>query len=375
MTKGKWTKNSRIWGPFEAVGCVDQLTGEEWEGERVTCEEASTLLVIPYDSLSQLMQSIQSEINQGKKLDFLTIYLPGLRTLGSLSKEKVASCFIFTTIKAKTTLLKKHEHAQFAYLIHSGECLEVSQTEGKVSIRGLASRTMSQVNFGVVTKGQWLGLESILDGKAMDFGVKTLTTLHAYRISRSDVLEKLGRDTIVQLKDLTGKKKSWRNIRKSLIKATFSPYLPAENKEKVVRSGTPTVNKRIRELQSQQETRPAQPLIRPQTAPFRTLSTVSSLDLTFWFSQFPKRPVNTPGLRPHSQQTGKKDLPFAATLGTIMVPTAVKTTKKLLRRTQSNAGCLPAGLTQANSPDKSFIRNRPNTPNRLNASTSWLAGK
>jgi CRP-like cAMP-binding protein len=388
VENSKWARHSRSWGPFQAVGALEKLIGAVWEADRITCQQASVFIVVSRPALDGLMSRIQAEVDQAKKLDFLSAYIPGMRSLGALSKEKLSHCFNFVHVKSKKKILCAGESAASAYIIASGECLEVSEAKRKPS-QGLASRTMSQVNFGLVTKGQWLGAESILEGKMMEFEVVTVSEVQAYQISRSDMLEKLGRDTIVLLKEQLTRQNSWRSMRKSLIETTFSPYIPPPQ-SKVIFSGTPAVNKRIRQLQSQQEEpyrkSDFSSLHRPQTAPIRPVSAASGLSLSFWFAQFPKNSAN-PGLRPQSKQEGKRHLALAATLGKAMVPTVV--TKKL-GRTQSVGRCTPLrpgsvkdhfgyNAKREEQQELTYMqrvrRPRPDSPNPMNASTSWLIGK
>lgn len=365
---------------------MDRLTGVAWEANRVTCQQACTLLVVAHADLERLMSRIQAEIDQNKKIDFLSVYIPGMRVLGAGGKEKIAHCFDFIHLKTKKRVLHAREAANFAYIIVSGECLEVSEARNRRSA-GLASRTMSQVNFGLVTKGQWLGAESILEGKLMEFEVVTVSEVQTYRVSRQDMLEKLGRETLGQLKELLVRQNSWRTMRKSLVETTFSPYLPPAQ-DKVVSAGTPTVNKRIRQLRLQQEEKDRKsdftPFQRPQTAPIRPASAASSLSLGFWFAQFPKSSVNS-GLRPRSKQQGKRHLALAATLGKAMVPVVVA--QKRLGRTQSVGRCTPLrpgsvkdhfgyNVKREEGRELTYMqriqRPRADSPNPINASTSWL---
>lgn len=385
MESSKWALNCRSWGAFQALGALERLTGVPWQTSRVTCLQSCTLLVVDHTELEGLMNRIQAEIEQNKKVDFLSAYIPGMKSLGAVSKEKMAHCFHFVHIKTKKRVLHAHESASFAYIIISGECLEVSKAANRRS-EGLASRTMSQVNFGLVTKGQWVGAESILEGKCMEFEVVTVSEVQAYRVSKQDLLEKLGRDTVALLKELLARQNSWRTLRKALVEATFAPYVPPVQ-DKVVSAGTPTVNKRIRQLRLQQETSKSEfaPLQRPQTAPIRPAS-AASLSLSFWFAQFPKNSANS-GLRPQSKERGKRHLALAATLGKAMVPAVTDTAKKRLGRTQSVGRCTPLrpgsvkdhfgyNAKREEGEDLTYMqriqRPRADSPNPMNASTSWL---
>ena len=382
-------REGKTWGVLEVLGAAELLGGEMWPPQRVTCLQDAALIQVSCEALEALMHRIHTAVEKTRAVELLTACIPGMRLMGISTKERLASYFQLTHFKLKSCLLPEQACVQCAYLISAGQCLETRRTAATPT-HGLASHTMNRLGFGVLGRGEWLGADSILLGLPMGCSVVAVTDVQAYRISREDMLENLGKETIDQLKEIIYRKNSWREARKSLMESTFQVFKQTETVEEPMPLASQAVKHRIRQLIAQRtsskskldcEGSPAAGQVSfsayqsithsPEESPVRPTTSSSSLNVSFWFSQFPKRP--TCSLRPRSQEQ-KKRLHMAATLTKTMVPSIPTKRRPLLlkrahRSTPLGTGAIRDhfGYTTVEQPAASYLerlhRKRAPSPN------------
>lgn len=338
------SREGKTWGVLEVLGAAELLGGEIWQPQRVTCIHDSALIQVSCQALEALLLRIQTAVSKARTIELLTACIPGMRLTGISTKERLASYFHLTHFKLKSCLISENSPAQYAYLISAGQCLETRRT-ASTPTHGLASRTMNRLGFGVLGRGEWLGVDSILLGVPMECSVFAVTDVQAYRISKENMLENLGKDTIDQLKEIIYRKNSWREKRKSLMESTFQVFKQMDTVEEPMPLASSAAKHRIHQLQvlrsSKSKLQGSLAACQtsfsayqsrnhsPEESPARPTTSSSSLNVSFWFSQFPKRP--TCSLRPRSQDQ-KQRLHLAATLTKTMVPSIPTTKRRPLSR-------------------------------------------
>ena len=344
-SSGSRTRVGSVYGQFQAVGELEALTGALWEPGKIIALVDSVLIHIAREPLISLMARIRSAMDTARMVEFLTEYVPGMRHFGHSSRERVANCFTRVKFRAKSRVVREGDMAEVAMVISAGQCLEVSGGDSLI--------TVNRVNFGILTKGQWIGVESILGNEVMKQSIFAQSDVEAYEISKSDLLEKLGKDTLSLIKELVEKKAYWRESRKSVITETLTPFQSEKTHDfEGLPSGTPAVRHRIRQLQRLKDIRTGSAVpVRPDSVPRsphysfsanQSMDRLSdslptpahSLNVSYWFSQFPKPPHPLPP-RPTTQGP-KHRLLFAATLGKTMVPSIGKKVRKVGRRGQGS---------------------------------------
>jgi len=120
-------------------------------------------------------------------------------------------------------LLYENHHADYAYIIRTGECKEVmhkhpSDKEVLASSSGFMSRTTNCINFGLLAEGQWVGDDSIVLNEPMLYSVIATTYVTALRISRTKLLEGFHRDILNGILANVKEKIKWRKTRAQKLK-------------------------------------------------------------------------------------------------------------------------------------------------------------
>lgn len=215
-------KEESVLEAYDIFGYIFPFTGEKWIPSRVTAREVVSVISIPRDPLKNAMEKVRKIQDNTKLLDFLVKTVPGVRQLGQAGKERVLSFFERCQFKSGDTLLREGEKAQFAFIIEEGECKVVGSQNplkrpGSAPARGLISKTTSCFNLGLIMPGEWVGEDSILLTKPMEFSVIASSHLIALKISKEKFLDNLTRDTQTQLKENLGNKIRWREVRKQNI--------------------------------------------------------------------------------------------------------------------------------------------------------------
>lgn len=335
-------RERREWGGMEVLGAVDLISGELWEPQRVVGIQETVVIQVKRHDLETLMYRIQSTMDHSRTLELLSQCIPGFRFLSHASKDRLSSYFHLTHFKPKSCLIPENTPVQTVYLISTGQCLETRKTVSTPT-HGLASRTMNRLGIGLLGRGEWLGVDAILKNVLMECSVVAVTDMQVYSISRLDFLENMTKDTLDKLKEIVDRKNSWREERKYVMETTFHGFKEAaEMNSQPLPLASQAVKQRINQLLIQRNSRKitsensfsvgTSANHSPDGSPARPMTSTSSLNVSFWFSQYPKQ--TTCSLRPKSMER-KHRLPLAATLTQSLIPSiSPATLRKKLRRPQ-----------------------------------------
>jgi len=222
--------------PFEIFGCTKQLDSKKWIPSRCTAKEATAILYIPREEFKNCMEKVGKINDDARVLQVLIRTVPGLKRLGQAGKQRVLNYFEKVSFKAGDTLLKQGEHASYAFIIEEGECKQVNkqnpvQRPGSAITRGFMSKTTSCYHLGIASSGEWVGEDSVLLEKPMEFSVIANTYVKTLRITKEKLRDNLTRETVNALKKCIEDKASWRNNRKDCITKIISKNVYEEEDE------------------------------------------------------------------------------------------------------------------------------------------------
>jgi CRP-like cAMP-binding protein len=221
--------------PYEIFGYTVYFNKKPWVPCQVTVKDPGFIVSIPRASIKSLMKEVASFQEKIKLLEFLMKTVPGVKQLGQASKEKIAGLFELFQFKTGEILIKEGTISEFAYIVKEGECQLVSfKNPSNLDItvcQGLMSKTTSCFNIGVATEGEWVGHDSIITSKTMDFSVIAHNNVVALRITKQNFLENLAKETQMALKDLLDRKSKWRRERKKNISYTITMSVASDAKQ------------------------------------------------------------------------------------------------------------------------------------------------
>lgn len=221
-------------GPYEIFGFTEIFTKKPWIPGKITAKEPCTIVSIKRSHLKSLMQAVDAIKENARLLEFITQFIPGLKQLGQAGKERILSFFEKTLFKNGDFLLKEGKICECAYIIESGECKLISVKNPGIKVlpvyQGLISKTTSCFNLGMATVGEWVGEESIILNKGIEFSVIAAVNVVALKISSEDFLEGLGRDIQGMLRLNVEKKIRWRKERKRNISQAISENVAKTDK-------------------------------------------------------------------------------------------------------------------------------------------------
>ena len=211
--------------PYEIFGFTSIFNKKHWIPARVTARETATIVSIPRGQLKKLMKNVFLAQENTRLIDFLTQTVPGAKKLGQAGKERIASFFEKFYFKAGDILLKEGKLCECAFIIFEGECKLISfksPAYKELSVyQGLMSNTTNCFNLGVATVGEWVGDDSIMLNKPIDFSVIAANNVTALSITKTNFLENLARETQNSLKETMEYKQKWRKERKRKISQTI----------------------------------------------------------------------------------------------------------------------------------------------------------
>jgi CRP-like cAMP-binding protein len=207
---------------YDIFGYTMPFNSQKWIPSRVTAKDTACIISIPRGPLKKAMEKVKKVQDDTKLLEFLVKTVPGVKQLGQAGKEKILSLFERCEYKNGDVLLKQGDKALYAFIIENGECKVVGSQNplkrpGSAPSRGLMSKTTSCYNLGVVMPGEWVGEDSILTSKALEFSIIASSHLIALRIHRDKFLEGLTRDTQNTLRENLDGKFKWRELRRQNI--------------------------------------------------------------------------------------------------------------------------------------------------------------
>ena len=415
------TKEESVLDSYDIFGYTAPFTNQKWVPSRVTTREMVSIISIPRGPLKKALEKVKKFQDNTKLLEFLVKTVPGVRQLGQAGKERILSFFERTHFKNGDILLREGEKSAHAYIIEEGECKIVGSQNplkrpGSAPARGLMSKTTSCFNLGLAMAGEWVGEDSILLAKPLDFSVIASSHMSALRITREKFLENLSRDTQNTLRENLVNKFKWREQRKQNIShailenviddegiAEVASYKDAE-KNYPKASKIALVNIRNQEFEKNElmekaslanfssanlgvdegyaTKAPTAKPSRPQTGKIRPTSAVtdhfarsaygpSASSKNFLFSQ-PIYQKNSQVIQPLDRVGPEKvQLYSAGTLGYTLVPVLVRRpqTAKPKAATASNLKIIrqsiqvPTGLTNFETFAQKVRRGRPSSPN------------
>ena len=212
--------------PYDIFGYTSIFTKKSWIPGKVSAKENSTLVSISRENLKKLMQNVEEIQENSRLIEFLAQSVPGVKQLGQAGKDRILSFFQKIQFKSGEYLLREGEVCDYAYIIESGECKLVSiKNPGIIAAsvhQGLISRTTSCFNIGMATVGEWVGDDSVILNKRIEFSAIAAVNVVALQISRQNFLESLGRETQNALKIIMERKIKWRKERKRNISHTIA---------------------------------------------------------------------------------------------------------------------------------------------------------
>lgn len=216
------TKEEKVLEAYDIFGYTAPFDNEKWVPSRVTTRETVCIISIPRGPLKKALEKVKRVQDNTKLLEFLVKTVPGVRQLGQAGKERISGLFEKFYFKTGDVLLKQGEKALHAFIIQEGECKIVGaqnplKRPGSAPARGLMSKTTSCFNLGLVMSGEWVGEDSILNAKPLEFSVIASSPVIALRIVREKFLDSLSRDTQNALKENIANKFKWRELRKQNI--------------------------------------------------------------------------------------------------------------------------------------------------------------
>lgn len=204
--KNRVTKEENFVENYQLFGYTKLLDQNQWAPSKVTSRDNSILIQIPRKRMKRAMEKVKKLQDNAKLLEFLVKTVPGVKQLGQAGKEKVLSYFESCRFKNGDYLLREGEKCVYAFVIEEGECKLVSSKHPvkrpkSAPSKGLMSKTTSCYNFGLVVSGEWVGEDSIILNRPMEFSVIATTTVKALKISKDRFTESLARETQSILKN------------------------------------------------------------------------------------------------------------------------------------------------------------------------------
>ena len=212
--------------PYDIFGYTSIFNKKSWIPGKAIAKELSTVVSIPREKLKSLMNNVYAVQDNTRLIDFLTVTVPGVKQLGQAGKERILSFFEKKKFKTGDVILAEGDICNCAYIINEGECKLISKKNpgirGIPIYQGLISKTTSCFNLGMATYGEWVGDDSVILNKPIEFSVIAANNVTALKITKEDFTENLGRETQNLLKASMERKLKWRRERRKNISQTIA---------------------------------------------------------------------------------------------------------------------------------------------------------